>query len=143
MVRELIWREFKVKMSEVSVGRLLKKLGLSPQRSTHRAIQRDELSMFKWLAEDFLVIHTLTQQQKAEIFFSDKSFVRSDYHSDTTWTPVGKTPVVQTTATRYKVNLISAISPRGAMRFMATEENVTAAVENWGLSPIDPRLIYD
>jgi len=128
MVRELIWREFKVKMSEVSVGRLLKKLGLSPQRPTHRAIQRDELSVFKWMAEDFVAIRKLAQQHKAEIFFGDESSVRSDYHSGTTWAPVGKTPVVQTTATRHKVNLISAISPRGEMRFMATEENVTAAV---------------
>lgn len=31
MVRELIRREFKTTLSEVSVGRLLKKLGLSPQ----------------------------------------------------------------------------------------------------------------
>ena len=32
MVRELIRREFGVALSEVSVGRLLRKLGLSPQR---------------------------------------------------------------------------------------------------------------
>src|ERR687887_1144720 len=32
MVRELIRREFAVRLSEVSVGRLLRKLGLSPQR---------------------------------------------------------------------------------------------------------------
>jgi transposase len=32
MVQELIKREFNVSMSEVSVGRILQKLGLSPQR---------------------------------------------------------------------------------------------------------------
>ncbi|MFH0785163.1 MAG: winged helix-turn-helix domain-containing protein [Pseudomonadota bacterium] len=32
MIRELIKREFDVRLSEVSVGRLLKKLGLSTQR---------------------------------------------------------------------------------------------------------------
>lgn len=128
MVRELIRREFKINMSEVSVGRLLKKLGLSPQRPTHRALQRDDLSVFKWMAEDFPTIRKLAKEQNAEIFFGDESSVRSDYHSGTTWAPIGKTPVVKTTASRHKVNLISAISPRGAMHFMATEGSVTSAV---------------
>ena len=128
MVRELIWREFKIKMSEVSVGRLLKKLGLSPQRPTHRALQRDELSVYKWMATDFPALRKLAATENAEIFFGDESSVRSDYHSGTTWAPIGKTPIVKTTGSRYKVNLISAISPKGAMRFMATEGNVTATV---------------
>lgn len=128
MVCELILREFKVKMSDVSAGRLLKKLGLSPQRPIHRAIQRDDLSVYKWMAEDFPAIRQLAKKENAEIFFGDESSVRSDYHSGTTWAPIGKTPVVKTTATRHKVNLISAISPRGTMRFMATEGSVTASV---------------
>ena len=37
MVRELIRREFGVRLSEPSVGRLLRKLGLSPQRPLYRA----------------------------------------------------------------------------------------------------------
>ncbi len=43
MIRELINREFGVRLSEVSVGRLLRKLGLSPQRPQRRAFQQDEL----------------------------------------------------------------------------------------------------
>ncbi len=128
MVRKLIKQEFNVKMSEVSVGRLLKKLGLSPQRPTRRAIQRDELSVYKWMAEDYQAIRKLAKERNAEIYFGDESSVRSDYHSGTTWAPKGKTPVVKTTAARYKVNLISAISARGALRFMATEDRVTAGV---------------
>lgn len=128
MVRDLILREFKVKMSEVSVGRLLKKIGLSPQRPTRRAIQRDDLLVYRWMAEDFQKIRKLAKEQNAEIFFGDESSVRSDYHSGTTWAPIGKTPIVKSTASRHKVNLISAISPRGAMQFMATEGSVTSAV---------------
>src|SRR5687768_16360618 len=39
MVRELIRRVFAVRLSEVSGGRLLRKLGLSPQRPLYRAYQ--------------------------------------------------------------------------------------------------------
>lgn len=80
------------------------------------------------MVEDFPAIRKLAKEQNAEIFFAVESSVRSDYHSGTTWSPVGKTPVVKTTASRHKVNLISAISPRGTMRFMATEGSVNSAV---------------
>lgn len=39
MIRALIWREFGVQLSVVSVGRLLRVMGLSPQRPLHRAYQ--------------------------------------------------------------------------------------------------------
>ena len=80
------------------------------------------------MATDFPALRKLAATENAEIFFGDESSVRSDYHSGTTWAPIGKTPIVKTTGSRYKVNLISAISPKGAMRFMATEGNVTATV---------------
>ena len=41
MIRELIRREFDVRLSEPSVGRLLGKLGLSPQRPLYRADQQN------------------------------------------------------------------------------------------------------
>jgi len=128
MVRELIKQRFKVSLSEVSVGRLLKKIGLSPQRPQRKSYQQDEYLVLKWMAEDFKDIKKLAQKENAEIFFGDESTVRSDYHSGTTWAPKGKTPTVRTTGARHKVNLISAISPRGAMKFMATEESVNSTV---------------
>jgi len=44
MVRELIRKHFNVRLSEVSVGRLLRKLRLSPERPLARAHQRDSAS---------------------------------------------------------------------------------------------------
>ncbi|MGF6812692.1 hypothetical protein OKW30_007909 [Paraburkholderia sp. Clong3] len=64
----------------------------------------------------------------AQIFFVDESTVRSDYHSGTTWAPVGQTPVVEVTGARFKVNLISAISPRGQFRFMCFEGSFKISV---------------
>jgi transposase len=128
MVRELIKREFGVSLNVITVGRLLRKLGLTPQKPKRKSYQQDEYYVLKWMAEDFKKIKQLAVEAKAEIFFGDESTVRSDYHSGTTWAVRGKTPVVRTTGTRHKVNLISAISPRGAMRFMATEKSVNAEV---------------
>ena len=128
MVRELIRREFDVRMSDVSVGRLLHKLGLSPQRPVRRAFQQNQPLVVDWMANDFPEIKKMALEAGADIFFGDEASVRSDYHSGTTWAPKGKTPVVVSTGARFKVNVISAISPKGELRFMATENNVNAKV---------------
>lgn len=48
MVRELIRDKFGVRLSDVSVGRMLHKLGLSPQRPLRRAFQRDKEKVKEW-----------------------------------------------------------------------------------------------
>jgi transposase len=53
MVRELIGREFGVRLSEVSVGRLLGKLGFSPRRPLYRADQQNPQAVARWKAETY------------------------------------------------------------------------------------------
>jgi transposase len=64
----------------------------------------------------------------AEIFFEDESGVRSDFHSGRTWAPKGKTPVVRVTGQRFSLNMISAISPKGSLRFMVVRGGLGARV---------------
>ena len=56
MIREVIRREFRVALSVVSVGRLLRKLGLSPQRPLHRAYQQDPDAVQRWKKEAYPAI---------------------------------------------------------------------------------------
>ncbi|VVS93802.1 IS630 family transposase [Desulfoluna spongiiphila] len=127
MIQELIDKEFKVSMSLVSVGRLLKKLGLTPQKPLRKAYQRNEELVTKWRNEDYPKIRAMAKQEKATIYFGDESTIRSDYHSGTTWAPKGKTPVVETTGARFSVNMISAISPKGSLRFKAINGKMNAS----------------
>lgn len=127
MVRKLIMDKFCVSLSESQVGRLLHKMGMSPQKPLHRAWQRDPQQVKQWLDDEFPSIQKLAKKQKAQIFFGDEAGVRSDYHRGTTWSPKGKTPVVETTGARFSVNMISAISAKGQMRFMTVTGTVTAS----------------
>lgn len=97
LVRELIRREFGVRLSEVSVGRLLRRLGFSPQRPLYRAWQQDPKRVERWRREVYPRIAACAKREKALIFFADESGVRTDSHAGTTWAPVGRTPVVQAT----------------------------------------------
>ena len=71
-------------MSEISVGRLLRKLGLSPQRPLMRAYQRDPALVTDWIKHEFPRIRAEAKAAGAEIFFGDEAAVRSDYHTGTT-----------------------------------------------------------
>lgn len=128
MVRELIQRDFGVSLSEVSVGRLLKKLGFTPQRPKWSAQQQDPKLVLSWMTHDFPKIQRMAKAVGASIYFGDESSIRSDYHSGTTWAVRGKTPTVKATGARFKLNMISAINPQGTIRFMVTESNLTSEV---------------
>ena len=118
MIRILLWEQFRLKLSLSSVGRMLAQLGLSCQRPLFRASEQDESRVQRWRHNDYPLIRNLASEAKADILFLDESSIRSDYHSGTTWAKRGETPVVRSTAKRDKVNMISAISPKGEMRFM-------------------------
>jgi transposase len=128
MVRELIRREFGVRLSETSVGRLLRKLGLTPQKPVRRAYQQDQEAVERWKTEEYPEIQKLAKKEGATVYFADEASVRSDYHSGTTWAEKGKTPVVEATGARFSLNLISAITAKGQMRFMTIDGRLTAPI---------------
>lgn len=128
MVRDLIRKKYGKRFHIVSVGRLLKKLGLSPQKPLHRAFQQNPKLIQSWLDEEFPKIQVLAKREKAEIFFGDEAGVRSDHHAGTTWGEQGETPVVTGTGARFTINMISAVSSKGALRFMTVRGGVGARV---------------
>lgn len=126
MVRELIRERFGVRLSDVSVGRLLKKMGLTPQKPLRRAYEQNPELVQTWLEEDLPKILALARKKGATLYFADEAGVRSDFHSGTTWAPKGEIPIVAATGHRFGMNIISAISPRGEMRFMTVEGRMNA-----------------
>ena len=128
MIKDVIWRKFKVRLSKASVCRLLNQLGLSAQKPLWRAYQQNPEKVQKWLDEEYPKIRAVARKQKAEIYFGDEAGIRSDSHAGTTWAKKGNTSVVSTTGARFGLNIISAVSPRGKMRFMVVHGRVTAKV---------------
>ena len=128
MVATLIRRQFGIALSRSSVSRLLGQVGLSAQRPLWRAYQQDPAKVEQWLQTEYPKIAARAKRQQAQIFFGDEAGVRSDCHAGTTWAPRGQTPIVSTTGARFGLNLISAVSPRGELRFMITKGRVGAKV---------------
>ncbi len=54
--------------------------------------------------------------------------MRSDDQAGTTRAPSGKTPVVEANGARFRMNMVSVVSPGGEMRFRVVEGNVNGSV---------------
>ncbi len=126
MVRELIKRKFNVDYTPQGVGKLLRGLGLSPQRPLVRAYEQDPERVRAWKEKEYPAIRAEANALGASIFFCDEASVRTDHHAGTTWAPVGRTPVVRGTGNRTSVNMISAVSARGKLHFSVIEGNTNA-----------------
>lgn len=128
LVRKLIWKKFKIKYSITSIGRLLKQLGLSAQKPLKKAYQKDPDKVKKWLRYQYPRIKAFAKKKNATIYFGDEAGVRSDHQSGTTWGEIGNTPIVESNGQRVSLNMISAISPKGEMRFMILKSRFSADV---------------
>ena len=136
MVGQVIAKHFGIHLSHSSVCRLLTQMGMSAQRPLWRAYQQDPEAVRRWKQEDYPKLRRRARRLGAHIFFGDEAGVRSDHHSGTTpgqaggrlWGRRGHTPIVSSTGARFGVNMISAISAQGQLRFMLTEGRVTASV---------------
>jgi transposase len=126
IIRELVGRLFGVQLSLASVGSILAKLGMSPQRPLYRAYEQDPEKVAEWKDKTFPRIQARAKQEGAAIFFADESSVRTDYHAGTTWAPVGRTPVVAGTGKRRSISMVSAVSPRGELHFDIQEDSIKA-----------------
>jgi transposase len=129
----LIERQFGKSLSLASVSRVMKLLGFTVQKPLYQASQQDPVPVpvpvRQLETEIYPEIRAEARRAGAAIiYFADESVIRSDYHTGTTWAPVGQTPVVEATGQRFSLNMISAVSPQGEFRFMIQEGTVSVAV---------------
>ena len=126
VVKDLIEKLFNITVHAATVSRYLHLLGLTPQKPTRRAYQRDDTACERWMREEFPAIAKRAKERKATILFADETGVHEEHGVGTTWAECGKTPEVRVSGTRRRINVISAISPRGKLWFRCYQGNLTA-----------------
>jgi transposase len=126
LVGQLVRRLFGVVLHKTTIARMLHRMGLSPQKPTKRAFCRDEDQCLQWTREDFPRIVQQAHSRQATLLFLDESGVHEDGPVDRTWGEKGHRPVVQVTGRRGRINVISAVSPRGRLWFRCYEGTLDA-----------------
>jgi len=117
IVCELIAQRFGTRLSLASIGALLARQGLTPQKPLQRAYQRDPDAIDRWQRETYPAIARHAKQTHAEIYFWDESGFRADAVHGKTWGARAHTPVVQVPGQRQSVSAASAVSSKGAFWF--------------------------
>jgi transposase len=112
-----------------SVRRYLQRWGFTPQRPLKRAFEQKPEAVKQWLETDYPAIAARAKREGAEIYWGDETAVASVEHYPRGYAPKGKTPVlVLSQSKRERINLISAVTNRGSMRFMLYRETMTSVV---------------
>ncbi len=125
IVRELVHQRFGVSLSLASIGALLARQGLTPQKPLQRAYQRDEQAVARWVQETYPAIARQARRSKAEVFFWDESGFRADAVHGKTWSAKGHTPVVHRPGQRQSISAASAVNSKGAFWFETYEGALT------------------
>jgi transposase len=121
LVRELVQRNFDVTLSLASVGAMLARLKLTPQKPLQRAYQRDPEAIERWQRDTYPSIARRARQENADIFFWDESGFRADSVHGKTWALRGETPVVHRPGERQSMSAASAVNSKGAFWFATYE----------------------
>ena len=125
VVRELIVKKFAVSLSVTSVGTLLARLGLTPQKPLQCAYQCDPQAIERWQRETYPNIARQARQTGADIHFWDESSFRADAVQVKTLGAKGQTPVVPRPAQRQRISAASAVNTKGAFWFSTYQGDLT------------------
>lgn len=126
IVADLIDKTWGTRFTPQWTGQLLRRMGFTPQRPKYRASEQDSEAVKTWREHTYPEIRAKAVKVRATVYFGDESGVAACHHSGTTWAPVGQTPVVEATASKSRVNMVSAIEQRGRLHFQVSEDSFNA-----------------
>lgn len=123
-VSELINKKYKIKMPVSTMGYYLQKWGFTAQRPIKRNYKQNPARVQKWLDEDYPKIKKRALKSGGTIFWGDETGVQNESNYIKGYAPKGETPILETDNNKMSINMISAITNQGKLRFMCYEENM-------------------
>lgn len=117
-IRELIRKEFGIRLSIRGVGEYLARWSYTPQNAARRAYKRNDEAVKDWLTIEYPKIRARAKRENAEICWGDETGVRSDESRHRGYAPPGQTPIVKIPTRRKSLSMIAAVTNQGKVRFM-------------------------
>lgn len=127
-VGQLLEQRYGISVSVWTVGRYLKRWGLTPQKPLRRAYEQDPKAVKQWLEVDYPAIVKLARQEGAEIHWGDEMGLRADDQTGRSYGRRGQTPVIPGTGQRCRCNLISTLTNHGTLYFKLFTQNFNSDI---------------
>lgn len=127
-VQQVIVQKQGVKLPIRTVGHYLKRWGMTPQKPQKRAYEQRQPDVQRWLKQDYPQIQARAKREDAEIYWGDETGLRNDCQHERGYALKGDTPVIHLNAKRESINMISALTNQGKVRFRFFEGSMNADV---------------
>lgn len=101
-----------------SVSNYLKLWGLTCQRPTKRAYAQDDVRVQTFKEQEYPAIADRAKAENADIYWGDETGVSNTANYERGFSLKGQPPVLKVETKRERVNMISAITNKGSVRFM-------------------------
>jgi transposase len=123
-ISQYIWMTYKKRVSVRCLSNYMKRWGLTCQRPTKRAYGQDIARIERFKKEEYPEIAARAKAENADIYWGDETGVSNRENFERGFSEKGKTPVLPMTVKHERVNMISAITNQGHVRFMVYEQTM-------------------
>lgn len=125
-IQGLIKQLFKVTLTLQAISIYLKKWGYTPQRPIKRNYKQNPAEIKEWLDVEYPKIKERAKAENAEINWGDETGCQNESNYIKGYAPKGNTPVLHVGNEHLRVNMISAITNQGKLRFMFYRDSMNA-----------------
>src|SRR5215471_12536074 len=122
VVRQLIAEKFEVNLGITPVGKLLAKLGLTPQRPLKRAYERDPAGIAAWKLDTYPSIAKRAKQQGAETIFGTNPVFVETLCKEQHGAPKGKRRLLRCRGNDSRSRRRLLLTPKAASGLRPTRE---------------------
>ena len=123
-VKALIDRELDMDMPISTVGHYLKQWEFTSKKPIKRAYERNDAKAKAWMKEEYPDIKKRAKADNADIWWGDETSCISLPHNLKGYAPKGDKVVLEHTAKKFRINMISAITNTGKSMFALYDEAI-------------------
>jgi len=124
-IHELIMNKYGIQLTLRSISNYLSRWGLTCQRPTKKAYVQCDVRVKTFMEQEYPTIAKRAKAENAEIFWGDEVGIDNQEHYQRGFAPKGQPPVIDIYSKPERLNMISAITNRGSLKFMIYDEKMT------------------
>jgi transposase len=120
--------KYSIRVALRTLSEYLKRWGFTVKKPVRKAYAQSESAVSRWLENDYPEIHAQAKKENAEIYWGDETGIQSNANRERGFSPKGSAPTLLVDMKKVRLNIISAISNNGRVRFKFYQKTMTSQV---------------